>query len=296
MDDEGQRPPGTIGTLWAAPEKKLGAEPKQLDLWPVTQSATNAAVGSEEEGAAFVDEGAPTRASDQRAKFLPMIIPTAASARDHDMRAPRRDAFEMSAALTGAPWLHPALVTAALAVALGVGWIAGASSSRFFAPAPAATPAQQASAPSCARDAGQEIACAAKTDRQAMAGAAAKAAAPGAAAGNRWHERSRSPRLASATANKDPSTTNSIALAAAATQERAKVFSRPAMLETRPTTVEGWTIREVAGGTVVLDGPSGAWRAAQGDTVPGVGRIDSIVRWGSRWIVATTKGLISTQD
>ena len=296
MDDEGQRPPGTIGTLWAAPEKKLGAEPKQLDLWPVTQSATNAAVGSEEAGAAFVDEGAPTRACDQKSKFLPMIIATAASARDHDMRAPRRDALEMSAALTGATWLHPALVTGALAVALGVGWIAGASSSRFFAPAPAATPLQQVSAPSCARDAGQEIACAAKTDRQAMAGAAAKAAASGANPINRWHERSRSPRLASAAADKDPSTTNSIASAAAATQERAKVFSRPAMPETRPTTIEGWTIREVAGGTVVLDGPSGAWRAAQGDTVPGVGRIDSIVRWGSRWIVATTKGLISTQD
>jgi hypothetical protein len=116
-----------------------------------------------------------------------------------------------------------------------------------------------------------------------MAGAAAKAAASGASPINRWHERSRSPRLASAAANKDPSTTNSIA-------------STAAVPETRPTTVEGWTIREVAGGTVVLDGPSGAWRAAQGDTVPGVGRIDSIVRWGSRWIVATTKGLISTQD
>src|SRR6516225_5332955 len=161
MDDEGQRPPGTIGALWAAPEKKLGAEPKQLDLWPVAQSA---AAGSEEEGAAFVDEGAPTRACDQRSKFLPMIVPPAASARDHDMRAPRRDAFEMSAALTGVPWLHPALVTSALAVALAVGWIAGASSSRFFAPAPAATSLQQASAPSCARETGQEIACAAKTD------------------------------------------------------------------------------------------------------------------------------------
>jgi hypothetical protein len=296
MDDEGQRPPGTIGALWAVPEKKLGAEPKQLDLWPVAQSATNAAVRSEEEGAAFVDEGAPTRACDQRSRFLPMIVPPAASARDHDMRAPRRDAFETSAALTGAPWLHPALVTGALAVALGVGWIAGASSSRFFAPAPAATPLQQASAPSCARDAGQEIACAAKTDRQAMAGAAAKAAAPGAAAGDRWHERSRGPRLASTAANKDPSTTNSIASTAAATQERTKVSPRSAVSETRPTTIEGWTIREVAGGTVVLDGPSGAWRASQGDTVPGVGRIDSIVRWGSRWIVATTKGLISTQD
>jgi len=284
MDDEGQRPPGTIGALWAAPEKKLGAEPKQLDLWPVAQSA---AVGSEKEGAAFVDEGAPTRAWDQRSKFLPMIVAPAASARDHDMRAPRRDAFEMSAALTGAPWLHPALVTGALAVALGVGWIAGASSSRFFAPAPDATPLQQVSAPSCTREAGQEIACAAKTDRQAMAGAAAKAAGPGASGLTRGHERSRSPQLASAGANKDPLTTNSIASAAA----------RPvAVPETRPTTVEGWTIREVAGGTVVLDGPSGAWRAAQGDTVPGVGRIDSIVRWGSRWIVATTKGLISTQN
>ena len=284
MDDEGQRPPGTIGALWAAPEKKLGAEPKQLDLWPVAQSAV---VGGEDEGAAFVDEGAPTRACDQRSKFLPMIVSPAASARNHDMRAPRGDAFEMSAGLTGAPWLHPALVAGALAVALGVGWIAGASSSRFFAPAPPATPLQQVSAPTCTRDVGQEIACAAKTDRQAMAGAAAKAADPGASGLIRGHERSRSPQLASAGANKDPLTTNSIAPAAA----------RPvAVPETRPTTIEGWTIREVVGETVVLDGPSGAWRAAQGDTVPGIGRIDSIVRWGSRWIVATTKGLISTQD
>jgi hypothetical protein len=30
--------------------------------------------------------------------------------------------------------------------------------------------------------------------------------------------------------------------------------------------------------------------------VPGVGRVDSIVRWGNRWIVATSKGLISTQN
>jgi len=299
MDDEGQRPPGTIGALWVAPEKKLGAEPKQLDLWPAPQSAANAAVGGEEQRAAPVDEAAPTRASDQttKPKFLPIIIPPAASSCDYEIRAPRRDAFEMSAAFAGAPWLHPALVTGALAVAFGVGWIAGASSSRFFASAPAATPVQQASAPICARESGQEIACAAKTDRQAMAGAAGKAAAPGASAADRWHERSRSPRFASTTANKDPSTTNSIASAGTPTQERMKVSSRPAAVpETRPTTVEGWTIREVAGGTVVLDGPSGAWRAAQGDTVPGVGRIDSIVRWGSRWIVATTKGLISTQD
>jgi hypothetical protein len=34
--------------------------------------------------------------------------------------------------------------------------------------------------------------------------------------------------------------------------------------------------------------------AMRGDTVPGIGRIDSIVRWGNRWIVATDNGLIAT--
>jgi hypothetical protein len=28
--------------------------------------------------------------------------------------------------------------------------------------------------------------------------------------------------------------------------------------------------------------------------VPGLGKIDSIVRWGNRWIVATSRGLVST--
>ena len=292
MDDAGQRPPGTIGALWAATEITIGAEPKQLELWPAAQPTTNAseaAVGREELCAASYDDSGPTRACDERAKprWLPMILPPRASSSDPEIRVPRRDEFTLAAASAGAPWLHPALVTGALAVALGVGWIAGASSSRFFAPEPPATPIQQASAPSCAHEPSQEIACAAKADRQAMAGAAGKAAGPGASGLNRGHERSRSPQLASAGTNKDPLTTNSIAPAAA----------RPvAMPETRPTTIEGWTIREVVGGTVVLDGPSGAWRAAQGDTVPGIGRIDSIVRWGSRWIVATTKGLISTQN
>jgi hypothetical protein len=33
--------------------------------------------------------------------------------------------------------------------------------------------------------------------------------------------------------------------------------------------------------------------AAASDTVPGIGRIDSIVRWGNGWIVATANGLIA---
>jgi hypothetical protein len=37
------------------------------------------------------------------------------------------------------------------------------------------------------------------------------------------------------------------------------------------------------------------WTARLGDYVPGAGRIDAITRWGRRWIVVTTNGLISTQ-
>lgn len=64
--------------------------------------------------------------------------------------------------------------------------------------------------------------------------------------------------------------------------------------ETRPTTIEGWTVLDVRGATAVLEGPDGVRMAARGDTVAGIGRIDSIVRWGNRWIVATARGLIST--
>ena len=64
--------------------------------------------------------------------------------------------------------------------------------------------------------------------------------------------------------------------------------------ETKPKTIEGWTARQVSGRTAVLQGRTGIWNVAVGDTVPGAGRIDSIVRWGNRWIVATSKGLITT--
>ena len=65
--------------------------------------------------------------------------------------------------------------------------------------------------------------------------------------------------------------------------------------ETSPETINGWAVRDVYSGTAVLVGPDRIWTARQGDYVPGVGRIDSITRWGSRWIVVTTSGLISTQ-
>src|ERR1700730_8899471 len=64
--------------------------------------------------------------------------------------------------------------------------------------------------------------------------------------------------------------------------------------ETKPTTIKGWTVRNVVNGIATLEGPGGTWKAARGDTLPGLGKVDSIVFWGNRWIVATSKGLITT--
>src|SRR6266404_2460917 len=83
----------------------------------------------------------------------------------------------------------------------------------------------------------------------------------------------------------DSSITASPAIQASTTlTERGPIVPAP---ETRPTTIEGWTVLDVRGGTAVLEGPDGVRMATRGDTVPGIGRIDSIVRWGNRWIVAT---------
>ena len=64
--------------------------------------------------------------------------------------------------------------------------------------------------------------------------------------------------------------------------------------ETRPTTIEGWTLREIVNGTAVLEGPGGSVRVGRGDTVPGAGKVLAIFRWGNRSMVATSRGLIST--
>jgi len=64
--------------------------------------------------------------------------------------------------------------------------------------------------------------------------------------------------------------------------------------DTKPTTIEGWTLRDIINGTAVLEGPNGTWRVARGDTVPGLGKVESIFRWGNRLIVATSSGLVST--
>jgi hypothetical protein len=76
----------------------------------------------------------------------------------------------------------------------------------------------------------------------------------------------------------------------------AKLSARPvAVPETRPATINGWTVRNVVGGRAVLEGPNGIRNVRRGDKVSGLGKIEDILRWGKWWIVATERGLISSQ-
>jgi hypothetical protein len=58
--------------------------------------------------------------------------------------------------------------------------------------------------------------------------------------------------------------------------------------------MEGWTLHGVTNGAVILEGPNGICSVKRGEPLPGIGSIESIVRWCNRWIVVTSSGLIST--
>jgi hypothetical protein len=166
-------------------------------------------------------------------------------------------------------------------LALCIGWT-GALNSDFFILEPASLPVNTVN--SSAEDRPD----AAKSDRLAVQGSSATTTATATSSAHETSKlRVQTPdSLLTKQATKAPQPT---------TVERT-VSTKPAPVpETRPTTIKGWIIREVNGATAVLEGPNGVWKATRGDTVPGVGKIDSIVRWGNRWIVATSRGLISTR-
>jgi hypothetical protein len=167
------------------------------------------------------------------------------------------------------------LAATALAASFVLGWTGGANWHDFMAPAPAAVAQKEAPVPHVAE--------------------------------TKPSPRAESPRRTASSA--DPVVTGSIpktapanprplALGAAPTTLNAQAAAlgpkQPLATETRPNTIPGWSVVEVRDGTAVLEGPEGVKMAARGDMVPGLGRVDSIVRWGNRWIVATASGLIAT--
>jgi hypothetical protein len=158
--------------------------------------------------------------------------------------------------------LRAILLTGALLTTFGLGWVGGATSHRIFQPTTASSPIKQ------------RLNAARTSARQTP-----DAAAP--ASGVRRMS-------SSALSRPEP--------APVALQNGLRDLPHLVPVpETRPTTIEGWTVRGVSAGTAVLEGPDGTWRAARGDIVPGVGRVDSIVRWGNYWLVATNRGLIASE-
>ena len=175
MHDEQPRPRGSIGSLCAEPEHRIGADPMQLDLWSVLQLGHNTLeAATDPHPRAFISKSQPTPAPAQGAQPRPLLVdplgaPQAASSIDHTITPPVRDGLAAAMPSAAAPWLHPALVSGALVVALGVGWLGGASPSFFFAPA--AAPVPQANPSGCAREPGKDPACAsAKADRETAPG------------------------------------------------------------------------------------------------------------------------------
>ena len=168
------------------------------------------------------------------------------------------------------------LAATALAASFVLGWTGGANWHDFAGPAPVPVAQKEAPVPHVAE------------------------APPS--------RKSENPRRTAS--NADPAVTGSIpksvanprpqALGAAPTTLNAQAMAlgpkQPAATapETRPSTIPGWSVVEVRDGTAVLEGPEGVKMAARGDVVPGLGRVDSIVRWGNRWIVATASGLVAT--
>jgi hypothetical protein len=201
----------------------------------------------------------------------------AAPEADREIRIDKRDRVVVAPARDIPRYLITSIVCASgLAMVLCLGWIGGVNLGLLtMQPSPSGKNVESLAEPT-----------AAKSDRLAVQGLSANTIATGTHSAHESSKRGRQPT---------DSTKQATGASKPTAIERTKVPAKPAPVpETRPTTIEGWIIREVNGGTAVLEGPNGVWEATRGDTVPGVGKIDSIVRWGNRWIVATTRGLIST--
>ena len=59
--------------------------------------------------------------------------------------------------------------------------------------------------------------------------------------------------------------------------------------------VQGWVLRDVNQGVAIIQGARyGTIEVEAGDVVPGLGRIDAIRRQNNRWVVVTSRGLVTT--
>jgi len=68
----------------------------------------------------------------------------------------------------------------------------------------------------------------------------------------------------------------------------------PKPVSKTPARLTGWVLRDVYNGNAVIETPERILHeVAPGKTLPGVGRIEALERNGKRWVVVTSKGVIT---
>jgi hypothetical protein len=68
------------------------------------------------------------------------------------------------------------------------------------------------------------------------------------------------------------------------------------VLPPQPAIVQGWSLQEVYRGVALIQGSRfGIMEVETGDVVPGLGRIEAIRKQDGRWVVVTSKGLITSR-
>jgi hypothetical protein len=62
----------------------------------------------------------------------------------------------------------------------------------------------------------------------------------------------------------------------------------------KPTIIEDYVVRRVFDGVALVEGRRGIIEVEPGSTLPGAGRVEEIRRQDGRWVVVTSKGLITS--
>jgi hypothetical protein len=82
--------------------------------------------------------------------------------------------------------------------------------------------------------------------------------------------------------------TGSVSITYAASPSTSASVTQPGIIPV----IEGWVLRNVYGGSALVEGRPGLIQVMPGDSLPGVGRVESIRREDGRWAVVTSRGLI----
>ena len=220
-----------------------------------------------------------------------------ATCRAHDFRIQDEDRIgaPVTAVLGSRRFRAP--LSKALLLAVTIGWMAGLASYYLFElsyPVNSAANKERPADRPEKKEAGNKEASMTRQTSLAPNGPSSERAAPAATVAHADRTeaiplsttpRSNGAKLAKQ--NSRPTTPNAIT-----SQRKLPSTVMPAP-ETRPVTIQGWAVQRVVDGAAVLQGPNGVRKVSPGDVVPELGRIDSIVKWGPRWIVATSNGLIT---